>query len=69
MPLYAYECPDCGKVEEHLLKLSEREDPVFCEQDGSKMTPILSCIARDRKGAGLYSIDTANVEKWGDYDG
>ncbi len=46
MPLYEYQCENCGAVEELLVSLSERDDPgVACEECGGKLRRIFSAPA------------------------
>ena len=68
MPIYAYECTECGAIEEELRKISEREEPILCPRDGKKMLPVLSRPSPLRKGAGIYSIDDSSSGNWGNYD-
>jgi putative FmdB family regulatory protein len=43
MPLYDYECEDCGEVDEFYYKISEKPASVPCSCGGS-YTPLLSPV-------------------------
>lgn len=32
MPIYTYECAKCHKVSEHIVKYSERDEPMACDE-------------------------------------
>lgn len=68
MPTYDYECPVCGTQKELLRKMSEKDDPVYCDHDGELMNQILGATGI-RKGSGLFSMDSPAAKKWGDYNG
>lgn len=69
MPYYEYQCPVCQTCKELWRKMSERKDPVHCDHDGELMHQVIGGAPAVRKGAGLYSMDSASSDKWGDYDG
>jgi putative FmdB family regulatory protein len=35
MPIYEYECPDCKLHHESVARISERNNPVHCEECGT----------------------------------
>lgn len=45
MPIYAYECPDCGHEAEDIRKYEERNDPLECEKCGGAMEPRIAATA------------------------
>ena len=58
MPLYEYECADCGHLTEVLQRLS---DPPLteCPKCGGSMKKLLSAPAFQFKGTGWYVTDYA----------
>jgi putative FmdB family regulatory protein len=43
MPIYEYQCEDCGKISEFLIGVSREDDDIRCQYCGSeKMKKILS---------------------------
>lgn len=38
MPMYEYECADCGKVTETLRRLADADSPIACEHCGKTRT-------------------------------
>lgn len=38
MPVYEYECEECGKVTEALRRMAEADEPIACEKCGSTKT-------------------------------
>lgn len=42
MPMYEYECPDCGKVVEEIRKVNDRDNPTQCPECGSFMIKKVS---------------------------
>ena len=36
MPTYTYKCEECGKVQDHVQTVAEREEPVECECGGKQ---------------------------------
>jgi putative FmdB family regulatory protein len=63
MPIYEFVCESCGRVEEHLQKLSD-PPPAACGACGAKMAKIMSRNSFQLKGGGwykdLYSSAPAN---------
>ncbi len=58
MPLYEYQCQDCGKALEVIQKFSE--DPLTeCPQCGGRLERLLSAPAIQFKGSGWYITDYA----------
>ncbi len=58
MPLYEYQCADCGKVLEMIQKFS---DPPLteCPSCGGSLEKLLSAPAIQFKGSGWYITDYA----------
>ncbi len=58
MPIYEYECQNCGAVVEHWQKIS---DPPLetCEACGGKMKKLISQSTFHLKGSGWYVTDYA----------
>jgi putative FmdB family regulatory protein len=54
MPLYEYDCPDCGRFEA-LQKLSDA--PLAKHDCGKKVKKVMSAGAFSFKGSGFYSTD------------
>ncbi|MFO7742315.1 MAG: zinc ribbon domain-containing protein [Anaerolineae bacterium] len=48
MPLYEYECPDCGTRFDALRAMSEADDPIACPQcareDSRRMISLFSAV-------------------------
>lgn len=59
MPIYEYECDNCGHHVEVLQKFSD--DPITeCEQCHSRMKKLISQSTFHLKGTGWYVTDYAN---------
>ncbi len=56
MPVYEYQCKDCGKVEEVFQKIS---DPVqtTCSNCKGRLSKLISQSAFHLKGSGWYVTD------------
>ncbi|HVR43125.1 MAG TPA: FmdB family zinc ribbon protein [Thermoanaerobaculia bacterium] len=56
MPLYEYQCQECGEVHEVLQKMS---DPLFtiCSSCGGPLKKLHSAPAIQFKGSGFYVTD------------
>jgi putative FmdB family regulatory protein len=53
MPIYRYQCTDCGAREEHLQKVSD--PPVeTCEVCGGTLSKLMTAAAFHLKGGGWY---------------
>ena len=67
MPLYEYECLECGHLTEVLQRMS---DPPLaeCPQCGSAVRKVLSAPAFQFKGTGWYVTDYADKGKGGKKD-
>lgn len=62
MPLYEYECSDCGNRTEAIQKFSD--DPLTtCESCGGRLERLLSAPAIQFKGKGWYVTDYAGKGK------
>lgn len=59
MPIYEYECPTCGWIEEHLT--SNRE-PITCSGCNSWMHRIVSPTNFSLKGSGWYKDGYTNKD-------
>ncbi len=58
MPLYEYQCKDCGAIVEKIQKFSDA--PLRkCEKCGGKLERLLSSPAIQFKGSGFYITDYA----------
>lgn len=56
MPIYEYQCDDCGISFEVLQKMSD--DPlVECEKCGGALRKVLHPVAIHFKGSGFYTTD------------
>ena len=62
MPIYEYECDQCGNRVEHWQKLS---DPPLstCESCGGGMHKVISQTTFHLKGSGWYVTDYANKKQ------
>lgn len=59
MPIYEYECTQCGTVHEILQKMSDK--PLSkCPQCSGKLQKMISHSAFHLKGTGWYVTDYAN---------
>ena len=62
MPIYEYECTECGKVEEALQKFSDK--PLKkCHHCSGKLQKIVSHSSFQLKGTGWYVTDYADRSK------
>ncbi len=62
MPIYEYECTQCGSVEEVIQKFSD--DPLTtCKQCSGKLNKLMSQSSFHLKGSGWYVTDYANKSK------
>jgi len=65
MPIYEYECPKCGAIEEVLQKFSDK--PLTkCRHCSGKLTKLVSQSTFHLKGTGWYVTDYANKSKASD---
>ena len=56
MPIYEYQCDDCGDSFEVMQKMSD--DPlVECEKCGGPLRKVLHPVAIHFKGSGFYTTD------------
>ncbi len=61
MPIYEYQCEQCGKVEEALQKFSDK--PLsMCRHCSGKLHKLISQSAFHLKGTGWYVTDYAGKE-------
>ena len=67
MPIYEYQCEQCGAVLEALQKISEK--PLKkCTQCSGKLHKLISQSAFHLKGSGWYVTDYAGKSKNSDID-
>lgn len=62
MPIFEYECTECGERTEH-LQLSSDSPLVECPQCGGVLRKLLSVPAFQFKGSGWYVTDYAGKGK------
>ena len=64
MPIYEYECPDCGKVFEAIQKFSDPEltDCRLCNNE-RPVKKLISAAAFHLKGTGWYVTDFRDKNK------
>ena len=56
MPIYEYQCDDCGALIEAFQKMSD--DPLTeCEKCGGPLRKVLHPVAIHFKGSGFYTTD------------
>ena len=65
MPLYEYQCRECGERVEKIQRFSDRV-LVKCAKCGGKMERLLSAPAIQFKGAGWYVTDYARKSPSGE---
>ncbi len=56
MPIYEYQCDDCGHLFEVMQKMSD-EPLVECEKCGGPLRKVLHPVAIHFKGSGFYTTD------------
>lgn len=62
MPIYEYECTQCGKVEEAFQRFSDT--PLLkCRHCSGKLHKLISQSAFHLKGSGWYATDYASKSK------
>ncbi|MFO7750115.1 MAG: zinc ribbon domain-containing protein [Desulfobacteraceae bacterium] len=62
MPIYEYECTDCGEVEEAFQKISDK--PLTkCRHCSGKLHKLISQSSFHLKGSGWYVTDYGGGEK------
>ncbi len=62
MPIYEYECAQCGAVEEVIQKFSDRPLST-CKRCSGKLTKLMSQSTFHLKGSGWYVTDYADKAK------
>jgi putative FmdB family regulatory protein len=62
MPIYEYECTDCGKQCELIQKIND-EPLNTCPECGGKMHKMISHTSFILKGTGWYVTDYASPER------
>ena len=60
MPIYEYECEDCGKIFETFVKVNDPpvEKCIYC--NGTRVKKLVSNCSFQLKGTGWYATDYAN---------
>ena len=60
MPIYEFQCQECGKVKEYILSISE-DNPDSCVSCGAKnLRKMISLSSFVLKGQGWYETDFKN---------
>ncbi len=62
MPIYEYECMQCGKIEEAIQKFSD-EPLTTCRSCSGGLHKLISQSCFHLKGSGWYVTDYANKSK------
>jgi len=62
MPIYEYECLQCGQIEEALQKFSDRS-LTKCRHCSGKLQRLVSRSSFHLKGTGWYATDYANKSR------
>ncbi len=62
MPIYEYECTQCGRIEEVLQKFSDKP-LTTCRHCSGKLHKLISHSTFHLKGSGWYVTDYAGKEK------
>lgn len=66
MPFYLFKCEKCN---EEIEELQKYEDPIpQCQKCHIEMNRQITATGFIRKGAGLYSVDTASTDKLPDME-
>jgi putative FmdB family regulatory protein len=68
MPVYEYECTDCGQVEEAFQKISE-SPLAICSQCKGHLKKLISQSSFHLKGSGWYVTDYAGTKNGGSKNG
>ena len=55
MPIYVYECPDCGTQEDRMRRIKDLNTPVWCGECGSELNLVPSSPAPFIRGSGSWS--------------
>ena len=67
MPIYEYQCDQCGKIEEAIQKFSDR--PLAqCSHCSGKLSKLISHSTFHLKGSGWYVTDYAGKTQKGKSD-
>jgi putative FmdB family regulatory protein len=59
MPIYEYQCSNCGFIKEVMHKISETPE-IICPKCSNNMKKLMSPSAFHLKGSGWYVTDYAN---------
>ena len=62
MPLYEYECTQCGRIEEALQKFSDKT-LTKCRHCSGRLHKMISQSSFHLKGSGWYVTDYANKSR------
>ena len=57
MPIYEYQCPQCGRVFEEWVKLSDAHEEMPCPDCGADAPRLISHTSFVLKGGGWYVTD------------
>lgn len=68
MPIYEYQCQECGEVREELQRFDD-PPPAECGECGGALRKLISAPAFQFKGSGWYVTDYANKGKGGGAQG
>ena len=63
MPIYEYQCAECGFQEEHLQKVSEAPLTVCPSCGKPKFAKLISAAGFQLKGSGWYATDFKSGKK------
>jgi putative FmdB family regulatory protein len=67
MPIYEYQCDQCGKIQEAIQKFSDR--PLTeCKHCSGKLNKLISHSTFHLKGTGWYVTDYAGKKQTGKSD-
>lgn len=69
MPIYEYQCPDCGHVFEEWVNITNANDKAPCPECGQQAVHIISNTAFVLKGSGWYVTDYGSRKNNGHTEG
>lgn len=69
MPIYEYQCPDCGHVFEEWVNITSANDKAPCPECGQQAVHIISNTAFVLKGSGWYVTDYGSRKNNGHTEG
>jgi len=62
VPIYEYECEDCGKVFETFVKINEPPEKKCPYCEGTRVKKLISNCSFQLKGTGWYATDYAKKD-------